>query len=433
MPKHYVIKEYDKFYYDKDNTDQKKGGCKPLSKKCFDSLESFILSNKKDTDTDPLELMSISAKKGIGKIICAKNYVGIIAMKDGTTIEILPKIYSKTNENNEEIKKIFLKMIMSLKNSPYKTLQVANLHTEKLSVFEIFIKMFINEAYVITKRGLKCDYISCEGNENFFKGKIKFTQHIKLNFAHKERLYQEYDAFNKNRSENRLIKSTLLFLKDISKNSKNKKDISILLTNFDDVDISVNFGEDFAKFTLGRNMKEYDTIITWCKIFLANKSFTSFSGSEVASALLFPMESLFESYVADQLSKSLDKIHYSISTQDKGYYLFDEPKKKFALIPDIVIRKKQENQIVIVDTKWKILSSDSHNLGISSVDMYQMYAYQKKYSAKKVLMLYPLNNSISNDTSLEFISDDGVHIKIIFIDLLNIENSINEIKNEIGL
>ena len=33
------------------------------------------------------------------------------------------------------------------------------------------------------------------------------------------------------------------------------------------------------------------------------KSFTSFSGSEVAFALLFPMETLFESYIAAQLKK----------------------------------------------------------------------------------------------------------------------------------
>ena len=32
-------------------------------------------------------------------------------------------------------------------------------------------------------------------------------------------------------------------------------------------------------------------------VFLQGKSFTAFSGSEVAIALLFPMEKLFESYV----------------------------------------------------------------------------------------------------------------------------------------
>ena len=56
----------------------------------FEQLETFILSNK-SKKTDALELMGISHKRGAGKVITARNYVGIITMKDGTVIEILPK------------------------------------------------------------------------------------------------------------------------------------------------------------------------------------------------------------------------------------------------------------------------------------------------------------------------------------------------------
>jgi hypothetical protein len=39
-----------------------------------------------------LELLALSARRGIGKIITARNCVGLITMSDGTVIEILPKI-----------------------------------------------------------------------------------------------------------------------------------------------------------------------------------------------------------------------------------------------------------------------------------------------------------------------------------------------------
>lgn len=39
------------------------------------------------------------------------------------------------------------------------------------------------------------------------------------------------------------------------------------------------------------------------KVFLMNKSFTTFSGSTASRALLFPMESVYESYVAQQMKK----------------------------------------------------------------------------------------------------------------------------------
>ena len=63
-------------------------------------------------------------------------------------------------------------MLKTLRDSPYKTLQTSNVNIEKMNVFEIFIKMFIDEMYFLVKRGLKCNYETIEENANFFKGKM---------------------------------------------------------------------------------------------------------------------------------------------------------------------------------------------------------------------------------------------------------------------
>ena len=112
-----------------------------------------------------------------------------------------------------------------------------------------------------------------------------------------------------------------------------------------------------------RNKKDYTTALLWSKIFLMGKSFTSFSGSKIAFALLFPMEKLFESYVAEILRKNLNKSLYSVSIQDKTYHLFDKPNKKFLLKPDIVVKNKKNKDIFILDTKWKLLSNQKSNYG----------------------------------------------------------------------
>jgi 5-methylcytosine-specific restriction enzyme subunit McrC len=126
-------------------------------------LEEFILSNQ-GSDADALELMGLSARKGVGKIITAKNYVGIITMKDGTTIEILPKIYSETDhdESGVRTKKLLIDMLKTLRDIPYKTLQTSNVNIEKMNIFEIFIRMFIDEMFFIVKRGLKHSYETVE-------------------------------------------------------------------------------------------------------------------------------------------------------------------------------------------------------------------------------------------------------------------------------
>lgn len=107
-----------------------------------------------------------------------------------------------------------------------------------------------------------------------------------------------------------------------------------------------------------------------------------------------------------------------------------EPKKQFALRPDIVIRKGDKT--VILDTKWKRLyKSEKNNYGISQEDMYQMYAYSKKYKTSEVWLLYPLNEDMRNHTPIEFYSGDNTYVRLFFVDVANIEDSLKELKQRI--
>ena len=69
----YQIQEYGSFITGKDID-----GYVTLPERTFEQLENFILSNR-SKDTDALELMGLSARKGVGKVITAKNYAGEVA------------------------------------------------------------------------------------------------------------------------------------------------------------------------------------------------------------------------------------------------------------------------------------------------------------------------------------------------------------------
>ena len=80
---------------------------------------------------------------------------------------------------------------------------------------------------------------------------------------------------------------------------------------------------------------------------------------------------------------------------------------------------------LIIDTKWKLLTeNEDENYGISQADMYQMYAYAKKYNTSDIWLLYPRNNEVGDRTDISFRSDDGVNVRVYFIDVANIEDSI---------
>lgn len=422
----YRIREYGSFI-----TGQHIDGCITLPLHTFKQLEDFILSNN-NRDADALELMGLSARKGVGRVITARNYVGIITMNDGTTIEILPKIHSavEDDESGARTKKLLVDMLRTLRDTPFKSLQTSSVDIAKLNILEAFIRMFIDEVFFIVKRGLKCGYETIEENATFFKGKMLFDQQIKYNHSHKERSYVAYDAYTANRPENRLLKAALQYLYKQTTSSRNKSDLKTLLNAFASVEVSVDYKSDFSRYIPDRNMKDYNTALLWCRIFLMGKSFTSFAGSEVALALLFPMETLFESYIATLMRKQFNADAYSVSVQDKKYHLFDEPRGQFQLRPDIVLTRKSDGAVFVMDTKWKLLAEGKPNYGISQADMYQMYAYQKKYGAQNVTLIYPLTSFVPNDQEIFFSSLDGVTVKVRFVDLFDVKNSVQQIMHE---
>lgn len=412
----YLIKEYGSFVAEKQIP-----GYTTLPQRTFDALESLVLTNR-SKDTDALELLALSAKKGIGKVITARNYVGVITMTDGTTIEILPKVFSSADYTEASVKKLLMDMLRSLKDSPYKSLQTSHVNIEKLNIFEVFIRMFVDEVLYIEKRGLKSGYQAIEGNEAVFKGKLKVSEHIKYNFVHRERSFVEYDTFHINRPENRLIKTTLLYLYRVSQSAKNRVNIKNLLNSFSEVSVSADIAGDFEKCVPDRNMKDYSTALMWCRVFLQGKTFSAFTGSEIAFALLFPMKALFESFIAQKIRKYMSPNEFIVSVQDRSYHLFDTP-RQFLMKPDIVVKRRQDGAVFILDTKWKLLSQTKANYGITQADMYQMYAYQKKYHAQSVTLLYPATDTLAPDKRIPFRSDDGALVKARFIDLFDLRRS----------
>ena len=162
---------------------------------------------------------------------------------------------------------------------------------------------------------------------------------------------------------------------------------------------------------------------------MEGKSFTAFSGESKAYALLFPMERLFESYVAYMLTHSSTSTH-TIQTQKSDKYLLNSQKRVlFQLRVDLHITHKESGEVVIADTKWKALkSTEDKKQGISQGDLYQLFAYAKYHHAKEVWLIYPKPYS-KEETLLESIQEwnktnyqytEGISLKVFFAPLLSL-------------
>ncbi len=412
------IKEFDTIAENQDYKNQ----YTILEKNSFEELIKFIQTFDTDnSESDVLDFVKIGYKRN-SRTITFKNYVGLIQVNDKLKIQVLPKIASLENKE-DKTKEIFLKMLRSMKDFPCKNFTKANLNIKQMNLYEIFINMYIQEVLHLVKKGIKSDYVNCEDNLPVYKGKLLVNEHLKHNYMHKERFYVSFDEYKENRPENKLVKSTLLKLQKLTDSFENSKNIRQLLTFFELVEPSSNYEQDFSRVVINRNTKDYDNLIKWAKVFLKNKTFTSFAGANSSCALLFPMEKLFESYVAQSLRKVLPE-GWTMFCQEKKHYLFeklnDDKYRRFSLIPDIVLRfyNDKETRTVILDTKWKRLNNKKEcNYGISQSDMYQMYAYSKKYKTSEIWVLYPANEQMRSETKINFDSGDGTVVSLFFVDL----------------
>ena len=407
------------------------------NKKIFFKLKKYIKNNNLE---DNYEFFKITKD-----VIVPQNFVGTIVLDD-IQIEILPKI--PLVENNIEAEKIrFLEILQSIDYFKEKIFSNSKIEITDTSILEIFIHLFIEEVEKIIKKGLIYRYVDKNENFNVFKGKLDINNHIKYNFSHKEKFFMKFDEFSVDSLENITIKLTIQKLKKISVNLKNKENLNKIGHYFENVSILDGSIENLKYLTFDRMNDYYKNAIQWTKIFLNNQSSSIFStnNGEIPS-ILFPMETIFENYIANKLVNIIQEKSYNqlaIKVQDNSCSIFSSISLNNVKIdnnilrirPDIVIKNKDAKEIFILDTKWKILNKLDDKFKISTEDVYQMLAYVKTYSdrnknkyiCKKAYLIYPATNMnqstfFTKDDKLIFNTDD-FELNIQFVDLSSEEGT----------
>ena len=405
-----------------------RANCHAVEASDFAALREFALANREGES--PLELMRLCSPKGIGEAIQLQNYVGVVETKEGLQIEVLPKI-DVAPEAGINDREVFARMLSELgTETSFKAFERAGLSTGAAPLFEVFVSMFLDEVTALVRRGVRSSYVDVESEERFVRGKIDFAKEAKKGPGRAERMHLVHDELLHDCPENRLMKSTLTLLQKSSREPANIRLATQLVSAFDDVGHSLNVEADLARCVADRSTKSYGILIAWCRVFLRGESFTMFRGENIATALLFPMERIFEDYVGKMLRRvaSKDASIRRVMLQAKGQWLFEG--RRVSLRPDILCECANGRQ-VILDTKWKLVSGPKD---LSAADMHQMYAYGQRYRAEgeqmqHVVLLYPWHEGVVSGVmpTGRHVSSDGVQVDMFYFDLGNARKSVGEL------
>jgi len=336
-----------------------------------------------------------------------QSYVGVLQTPCGTQIEVLPKTSvdhedkDQHEKNFEQNRKMLFRMLRHLKSANFKQSGDAHLRKAPMHLLELFITYFLQEVNTLVKRGVRSDYVTKEENQAFLKGKLLVNQQVRVNAVQQQRFFCAYDEYLPDRPENRLIHRALEKVLKLSRNTNNQRLSRELMFVFADVPVSKNIRQDFAKCKSNRAMTHYQHPLEWCRLILNEESTVSSAGKTQTISILFPMEKIFEDYVAAMLKRHLPN-EYQVVSQARTKYLCEDP-KTFQMKPDIVI--KRGSDCWVADTKWKLIDERETNYGISQSDMYQLYAYGKKYEGegcKRLFLIYPKTSAFKSDKLFKF-------------------------------
>lgn len=389
-------------------------------------LNRTAFTTSKDHDTGFITLYDKSIK--------ASSYVGVI-FTGRRSIQVLPKILSHKADSKdlgkEEVRELmrgfYRLLIYTGKLS--KDVGSAQMHAVP-HIFEWIVLSFSAKLHELVRQNLRKNYLNCRRNTRFLRGKLLIGEQIKRNYIHKERFYCEYDIFTEDILLNRILKCTSYLLYNITRNTRAKNNLWWILFLMDRVRLTNILPHHFERLRLTRLGEGYRDIIALCEVFLRHSTVDITRGGVPAFSYMFDMNDLFEEFcyrfirrnkgdiLPDELAGSNvvhHRCHRKLIEPDNG-------KGKFVLETDISLEKREKEPEVIIDTKYKELDKDSRNCGISQDDLYQMYAYLKKYGCSEGILLYPLYQdgfdiSDSKDEYYDMRYDDDTHLHIRQVDL----------------
>ncbi len=372
---------------------------KVISNDAFEYLKTCCLCDESDS-----RFLKLKITDGM-EVLQVQNYVGVIFTPDRTQIEVLPKT-SKTMDESEA-RQSLLVMLKALKQFRHIQTNSANIEKQKMPLLEVFISQFLDSVNTLVKRGLRSDYVPRTDNLAYLKGKLNIGKQLQHNLVNKHKFFCEYDEFLQDRPANRLVHAAIHKVGKFTRSARNQKLLRELSFVFHDIPLSTDHSVDFSKLKLDRGMKHYETPLEWARLILDGFSPQSMKGANSAISLLFPMEAVFESYVAAVLANQLEP-GYTLRTQARSTHLVKHGDHNwFQLKPDLLVTKGSEN-ISVLDTKWKLIDQEkntgSEKYGLSQVDFYQMFAYGQNYLGGQgnLFLIYPYHDTFTRPIQAPF-------------------------------
>ena len=306
-------------------------------------------------------------------------YVGVL-VTPSLTLEILPKADAHTSPSLLLWRHCLIDMVAECRllkpRLPHATVPTFGAGT----LLDFFLLDFLAEVDALCRRGLVKQYQVVEENVRSLKGRLLFAQHLRRNTVHQERFFVKHQPYTLQHRFHQLFKHALRIVVRTSQHPLVQQRSRRLLSYFADVaDLPRRVLQQ--PLTYRRQTVAYRTAAEVAQqILAADFSHLYPDTTHRGFALLFDMNRIFEEFVYQRFRRLAGSQGYTVHRQTSRS-LWGETQAR----PDIVVELPAGRGRVVIDTKWKVLTSARP----AAADLHQLYVYNQLFGARRGILLYP--------------------------------------------
>ena len=311
---------------------------------------------------------------------------------------------------------------------PLRAQDHAHLHSESGDWLEILTRLFALELHRQFQAGLPHEYITIEDRLPVIRGRWLVGQQIARHAHNHTRFDVSYDEFSPDTSLNRVFARTVDALWRLTQDPLNRRLLLDLRTWLVDCQPHrESLQRDLTKVQFTRLNERFRPAFNIATLFWEQRLVQLSSGDHPAFAFVFDMNRLFEDYIGHFLQRYQKRIlplewqDGQVVLQAKGQRLHlaervspDQLSTKpiFDLKPDILLVSPAGIPYMIGDTKYKRLSPNATDGGVSEKDAYQMLVYASRWKCPHTLLLYPASTAYTNRFLLRVNSSGEIKIAV---------------------
>ncbi len=317
-------------------------------------------------------------------ILTATQYVGIVSLRDGPTVQVEPKA-AGTN---------LLYLLRYAQDTNVSTFEIQTPYREGKTFLDALGALYEAELRRVLNRGLQTDYRRKSGTEEHLRGQLDIQRQIQRQPPTPTAFECTYDELTHDTIANRsILYATYILLGLVSDpvlTQSLRQHQQLLRRRVSLKPVSV---QEIKSIQLNRLSEYYSDILRLAQMVIGNVFVGEIeAGSAASFAMLMNMNTIFEKAVEKAVEKIVSEYDgWEVKPQDRTQSLLTKGKHDVTLKPDITVYDDTGSVQLVGDAKWK---TDKP----SNSDFYQMTSYMLARDAPGVLFYPDCNDRNATET-----------------------------------